>query len=109
MTVPTLEDRCTNALNKQTAEWGNSQFSNTNHPALVEARPVEPVPFTFIASDRQITIKLNDQQMAPARVEGCNLRVEVKNVIDENGNYASPVCVCHQGRIGRAIVRTDHG
>ena len=92
MTVPTLEDRCTNALNKQTAEWGNSQFSNTNHPALVEARPVEPVPFTFIASDRQITIKLNDQQMAPARVEGCNLRVEVKNVIDENGNYASPVC-----------------
>ena len=30
--------------------------------------------------------------MAPARVEGCNLRVEVKNVIDEHGNYAAPVC-----------------
>ena len=65
---------------------------NTNHPALVEARPVEPVPFTFTASDRQITIKLNDQQMAPARVEGCNLRVEVRNVVDEHGNYAAPVC-----------------
>ena len=92
MTVPTLEDRCKNALNKQTAEWVNSQFSNTNHPALVEARPVEPVPFTFTASDRQITIKLNDQQMAPARVEGCNLKVEIKNVVDEHGNYAAPVC-----------------
>ncbi|MBQ9427288.1 MAG: hypothetical protein IJU36_06625, partial [Paludibacteraceae bacterium] len=92
MTVPTLEDRCKNALNKQTAEWVNSQFSNTNHPALVEARPVEPVPFTFTASDRQITIKLNDQEMAPARVEGCNLRVEVRNVVDEHGNYSAPVC-----------------
>ncbi len=92
MTVPTLEDRCKNTLNKQTAEWVNSQFSNTNHPALVEARPVEPVPFTFTASDRQITIKLNDQQMAPARVEGCNLKVEITNVVDEHGNYAAPVC-----------------
>ena len=99
MTVPTLEDRCTNALNKQTAQWSNSQMSNvnsqmsnTNHPALVEARPVEPVPFTFTASDRQITIKLNDQQMAPARVEGCNLRVEVRNVVDEHGNYSAPIC-----------------
>ncbi len=102
MTVPTLEDRCKNALNKQTAEWVNnpsslgtsslSHFVNTNHPALVEARPVEQVPFTFTASDRQITIKLNDQQMAPARVEGCNLRVEVRNVVDEHGNYSAPIC-----------------
>lgn len=92
MTVPTLEDRCKNALNKQTAEWVNSQFSNTNHPALVEARPVESVPFTFTASDRQITIQLNDRQMAPARVEGCNLKVEIKNVVDEHGNYSAPVC-----------------
>ena len=97
-TVPTLEDRCKNALNKQTAEWVNSQFSilnsqfsNTNHPALVEARPVEPVPFTFTASDRQITIQLNDRQMAPARVEGCNLKVEINNVVDEHGNYSAPV------------------
>ena len=97
MTVPTLEDRCTNVLNKQTAQWVNDQMVNgqmvnTNHPALVEARPVEQVPFTFTASDRQITIKLNDQQMAPARVEGCNLRVEVRNVVDEHGNYSAPVC-----------------
>ena len=91
-TVPTLEDRCKNALNKHSAQWVNSQFSNTNHPALVEARPVEPVPFSFTASDRQITIQLNDQQMAPARVEGCNLKVEIKNVVDEHGNYAAPVC-----------------
>ena len=91
MTVPTLEDRCKNALNKQSAQWVNSQFSNTNHPALVEARPVEPVPFTFTASDRQITIKLNDQQMAPARVEGCNLKVEIQNVVDEHGNYSAPI------------------
>ena len=92
MTVPTLEDRCKNALNKHSAQWVNSQFSNTNHPALVEARPVEPVPFTFTASDRQITIQLNDQQMAPARVEGCNLKVEIQNVVDEHGNYSAPVC-----------------
>ena len=99
MTVPTLEDRCKNALNKHSAQWSNSQMSNvnsqmsnTNHPALVEARPVEPVPFTFTASDRQITIQLNDQQMAPARVEGCNLKVEIQNVVDEHGNYSAPVC-----------------
>ncbi|MBQ7259384.1 MAG: LamG domain-containing protein, partial [Paludibacteraceae bacterium] len=101
-TVPTLEDRCKNALNKQTAEWVNNpsslgtsslgHFVNTNHPALMEARAVEPVPFTYTASDRQITIALNNQQMAPARVEGCNLHVEVKNVVDEHGNYSAPVC-----------------
>ncbi len=93
ITVPTLKDSCTNALNKHSAEWisGNGQFSNTNHPALI-ARSVESVPFTFTASDRQINISLNDQQMSPARVEGCNLRVEVKKVVDENGNYGAPVC-----------------
>ena len=95
VTAPTLEDRCANALNKHTAQWTNpqeGQMTNTNHPALMEARAVESVPFTFTASDRQISIAINDQQMAPARVEGCNLRVEVKNVIDEHGNYAAPVC-----------------
>lgn len=65
---------------------------SSNHPALIEARSVESVPFTFTASDRQIRIALDDQQMAPARVEGCNLRVEVKNVVDEHGNYGAPVC-----------------
>ena len=98
-TVPTLEDRCNNTLNKQSAhlvningQTVNAQMVNTNHPALMEARAVEAVPFTFVASDRQITISLNDNQMDPARVEGCNLSVEVKNVIDENGNYSVPVC-----------------
>ena len=93
ITVPTLEDSCTNVLNKHAAQWisGNGQFSNTNHPALI-ARAVENVPFTFTASDRQIRIALNDQQMSPARVEGCNLRVEVKKVVDENGNIGAPVC-----------------
>ena len=94
VTAPTMEDRCTNALNQQYAQWIGSegQMTNTNHPALIEARSEEAVPFTFAASDRQITISLNDQQMAPARVEGCNLRVEVKNVVDEHGNYSAPVC-----------------
>ncbi|MBR1878389.1 MAG: hypothetical protein IJ814_05200, partial [Paludibacteraceae bacterium] len=93
-TAPTLEDRCANALNKQSAEWSGAQgqMTNTNHPALIEARAVEAVPFTFTASDRQINISINDQQMAPARVEGCNLRVEVKDIVDEHGNYAAPVC-----------------
>ena len=93
-TAPTLEDRCTNALNPHSAQWKPQQgiLSKDNHPALIEARAVESVPFTFTASDRQINISLNDQQMAPARVEGCNLRVEVKNVVDEHGNYAAPVC-----------------
>ena len=93
--APTLEDRCTNAFNKQTAQWSSEQegqMTKTNHPALIEARAEESVPFTFTASDRQITIALNDQQMAPARVEGCNLRVEVKNIVDEHGNYAAPIC-----------------
>ena len=99
-TAPTLEDRCTNAINPHSAEWINDsrqttsdqRLSTNNHPALIEAQAVEAVPFTFTASDRQITISLNDQQMAPSRVEGCNLRVEVKNVVDEHGNYAAPVC-----------------
>ena len=94
VTVPTLEDRCTNAINPQYAEWisGNGQFSNTNHPALIEARTVESVPFTFTASERQINIALDDSRMAPARIEGCNLSVEIKNVVDEHGNYGAPVC-----------------
>ena len=95
LTVPTLADRCSKAINQQYAHWSGQQAGqmiSTNHPALVEAQAVEKVPFTFTASDRQITIKLNDRQMAPARIEGCNLRVEVKNVIDQNGNYAAPVC-----------------
>ena len=95
-TAPTLEDRCSNALNQQTAEWVNGQADgqivNTNHPALVEARAVEAVPFTFTASDRQINISFNDRQMSPARIEGCYLRVEVRNVIDEHGNYSALVC-----------------
>ncbi|MBO4454015.1 MAG: laminin G domain-containing protein [Paludibacteraceae bacterium] len=98
-TAPTLEDRCTNALNPHSAEWMNaplstldSRLSKDNHPALIEARSVESVPFTFTASDREIRISLNDQQMKPARVEGCNLRVEVKNIVDEHSNYAAPVC-----------------
>ncbi len=93
-TAPTMEDRCTNALNQQYAQWvgEQGQMTNTNHPALIEARSEEAVPFTFAASDRQITISLNDQQMAPARVEGCNLRVEVRDVVDEHGNYSAPVC-----------------
>lgn len=93
-TAPTLEDRCTNALNPHSAQWSaqQGQLSKDNHPALIEARSAENVPFTFTASDRQVNISLNDQQMTPARVEGCNLRVEVKNVVDEHGNYAVPVC-----------------
>ena len=92
-TAPTLEDRCTNALNPHSARWTpqEGQLSKNNHPALIEARAVENVPFTFTASDRQINISLDDRQMAPARVEGCNLRVEVKNVVDEHSNYAAPV------------------
>ena len=96
ITVPTLADSCKNALNLHySAEWLNPQegrMTSSNHPALIEARSVESVPFTFTASDRQIRIALNDQQMAPARVEGCNLRVEVNKVVDENGNIGAPVC-----------------
>ena len=101
-TAPTLENRCANSLNKQSAQWMingqindqmvNDQMVNNNHPALVEARPVESVPFTFTASDRQINIAIDDKLIDPARVEGCNLRVEVKNVIDENNNYSAPIC-----------------
>ncbi len=93
-TIPTLEDRYEKALNKHAAQWigQEGQLSKDNHPALIEARAVENVPFTFTASDRQVSIAINDQQMAPARVEGCNLRVEVENVIDENGNVGAPVC-----------------
>lgn len=93
-TASTLEDRCANALNEHSAEWqnGSAQFSNTNHPALIEARSVESVPFTFTASDRQININIDNRQITPARVEGCNLRVEVRNVVDEHGNYSSPIC-----------------
>ena len=95
ITVSTLEDRCANSLNPQSAQWTdsqNGQMTASNHPALIEAREEESVPFTFTASDRQIHISLNNQLMQPARVEGCNLRVEVKNVVDEHGNYAMPVC-----------------
>ena len=56
--------------------------------------PLKPVPtmenlkFTFVASERQIKVNLDEEA---AKIEGCNISVTVKNVKDLNGNRAEPI------------------
>ena len=69
----------------------NSQLStlySTNTAALKQAPKTENVQFSFVASERQIKVNLEEQ---PERMEGCNIYVTVKNVKDLHGNSAEPI------------------
>ena len=66
----------------------SSELSAQNTAALKQAPRLENVQFSFVASERQIKVNLDEQ---PARMEGCHIYITAKNVKDINGNVALPI------------------
>ena len=62
--------------------------SKDNTAALKQARKMENVEFSFVASERQIKVDLSE---LPAKLEGCNIYITAKNVKDVHGNIADPI------------------
>jgi len=62
--------------------------TSTNTAALKRAPEMENVQFSFVASERQIKVDLEEQ---PYKIEGCNIYITAKNVRDANGNAAQPI------------------
>lgn len=65
-----------------------SSLTAQNTAALKQAPRSENVQFSFVASERQIKVNLEE---LPARLEGCNIYITAKNVKDMNGNAALPI------------------
>lgn len=65
-----------------------TDLSTLSTPALKPEPKQDEVQFSFVASERQIKINLNE---LPAKIEGCNIYVTVKNVKDLNGNRAEAI------------------
>ena len=100
VTNPMLDDAVTKGTNSATAlsfyatngEPLDAQLStlgSQNTAALKPAPKMENVEFSFVASERQIRIVLNEAD-AP-RMEGCTINLTVKRVKDVNGNTAEPI------------------
>ena len=66
----------------------NGEANKKNTAALKMAPARSKVAFSFVASERQITVNL---QEAPATIEGCNIYITAKDVKDVNGNAALPI------------------
>ena len=66
----------------------NGATSKDNTAALKQAPKMENVQFSFVASERQITVNLEE---LPSKIEGCNIYITAKNVKDINGNRALPI------------------
>ena len=66
----------------------NSQLSAINSAPLKLAPKMENVEFSFVASERQIKVNLEEQ---PAKIEGCTIYLTAKRVKDVNGNDAQPI------------------
>ena len=65
-----------------------STLNSQNTAALKLAPALENVQFSFVASERQIKVNLEE---LPAKMEGCNIYITAKNVKDINGNSADPI------------------
>ena len=100
VTNPMLDDAVTKGTNSATAlsfydtnglplDAQLSTLSSQNTAALKPAPKMENVDFSFVASERQIRIVLNEAD-AP-RMEGCTINLTVKRVKDVNGNTAEPI------------------
>ena len=63
-------------------------LSALNTAPLKPAPKVENVQFSFVASERQIRIVLDEQ---PAKIEGCTVSLTAKRIKDLYGNEAQPV------------------
>lgn len=57
-------------------------------PSLKQAPARENVQFSYVASERQITIKLLEE---PYKIENCNIFLTVKDVKDVNGNASDDI------------------
>ena len=62
--------------------------TKANTAALKQAPKMENVEFSFVASERQIKVNLEE---LPSKMEGCNIYITAKNVRDMNGNVALPI------------------
>ena len=63
-------------------------FSSTTQPALRKQRPVEEVKHTYTPSAQRLVINVTEPA---ARIEGCTLEFEVTDLVDEHGNYSTPI------------------
>jgi len=62
--------------------------TNSNTAALKLAPNTEEVGFSFVASERQITVSLTEE---PYKIEGCHIYITAKDVKDTHGNLANPI------------------
>lgn len=86
--VLSLEDRVSkHSLNNPSSTIHNPQ-STTTSPALTKQRPVEEVKHTYTPSAQRLVINITEPA---ARIEGCTLEFEVTDLVDEHGNYSTPI------------------
>lgn len=57
-------------------------------PALRKQRPTEMVKHTYTPSAQRLMINITEPA---ARIEGCTLEFEVTDLVDEHGNYSTPI------------------
>ena len=65
-----------------------ADLSSENTAALQLAPAMDNVRFSFVASERQIKVNLNEQA---SKIEGCYIYLTAKNVRDMNGNKCAPI------------------
>ncbi len=66
-----------------------SDLSTLSTPALKPEPKQEELQFSFVASERQI--KINLEEKPASRIEGCNIYVTVQNVKDLHGNRSEAI------------------
>lgn len=89
VTVGYAQDLCNLSDNVHVAISNKGQLSYSDDaPAMREKQTETNVNFSFVASDNQIIIDLNED--APD-IEGCFINFTVLDVRDVNGNYLEPV------------------
>lgn len=80
-----LKDNSLNAVGNAIAD---SVSQSSTAPALQPKAKMSDLSFGFVASERTISITLNE---SAKRLEGATVNFTVKNVRDENNNYSLPV------------------
>lgn len=63
-------------------------FTDAIAPALTPAPQLENIAFSFVASERQIKINLEED---PYKLEGCTVFLTVRNIRDEHNNTCQPI------------------
>lgn len=68
-------------------ESGGSASIGTNAVAVKDVRPVEDVPFTYVASSNKIVFTLDENYFS--RVEGVTLNITASDIYDMRGNKSN--------------------